>query len=199
MARARDGRATESYASVRTAAERYAEGKALRAKVPRSAHAEWMPSSNRPDPVAMLSKADRTRVQELVPIRYGRMSTSLFAFYRGSASIMAFDLSRTPVCGVNAQLCGDAHLSNYGLFATPERNVIFDVNDFDETLRGPWEWDIKRLAASCFIAAADELRSTNGQIEYLLRRALSESGRLPDRVRAMRRPGRPPKPPLIPG
>jgi uncharacterized protein (DUF2252 family) len=145
--------ALEPYAQVRTAAERYAAGQALRTKVPRSHHAEWAPAKNRPDPVATLIASNRTRMPELVPIRYGRMATSPFSFYRGAAAIMAYDLSLTPVSGIHAQLCGDAHLSNYGLFATPERNVIFDVNDFDETRRGPWEWDVKRLAASCYIAA----------------------------------------------
>jgi uncharacterized protein (DUF2252 family) len=152
VAKKRSG-AVAPYAQVRTAAERYAAGQALRAKVPRSRHAEWAPAKNRPDPIGMLVAANRTRVPELVPIRYGRMATSPFAFYRGAAGVMAYDLSLTPVSGIHAQLCGDAHLSNYGLFATPERNVIFDVNDFDETRRGPWEWDVKRLAASCFIAA----------------------------------------------
>jgi len=151
MAKKRSGPA--SIAQVRTPAERYAAGQALRAKVPRSRHAEWAPAKNRPDPIGMLIAASRTRVPELVPIRYGRMATSAFAFYRGAAEIMAYDLSQTPVSGIHAQLCGDAHLSNYGLFATPERHVIFDVNDFDETRRGPWEWDVKRLAASCYIAA----------------------------------------------
>jgi uncharacterized protein (DUF2252 family) len=152
MARKKGG-ARAPYAQVRTAAERYAAGQALRAKVPRARHAEWASDKHRPDPIATLIAANRSRVPELVPIRYGRMATSPFAFYRGAADIMAYDLSNTPVSGVHAQLCGDAHLSNYGLFATPERNVIFDVNDFDETRRGPWEWDVKRFAASCFIAA----------------------------------------------
>ena len=138
-----------------TPAQRFAAGKALRETVPRSAHAQWQPAKNRPDPIELLIESSRTRVKELVPIRYGRMMTSPFAFFRGSAVIMAHDLNSTPVIGVKAQLCGDAHLSNFGLFATPERNIIFDVNDFDETLRGPWEWDLKRLAASCDIAARD--------------------------------------------
>jgi uncharacterized protein (DUF2252 family) len=152
MARKRSGART-SFAEARSPAERYTAGQALRAKVPRSRHAEWAPAQHRPDPIGMLVAANRTRLPDLVPIRYGRMATSAFAFYRGAAGVMAYDLRATPVSGIHAQLCGDAHLSNYGLFATPERNVIFDVNDFDETLRGPWEWDVKRLAASCFIAA----------------------------------------------
>ncbi|MBV8171068.1 MAG: DUF2252 family protein, partial [Candidatus Eremiobacteraeota bacterium] len=129
------------YTEVRTAAQRYESGKALRAKVPRAAHAKWQPAGRR-DPIGLLVESDRARVPELVPIRYGRMATSPFAFYRGSAALMAYDLKATPVSGIKAQLCGDAHLSNFGLFATPERHVIFDVNDFDETLRGPWEWDV---------------------------------------------------------
>ena len=155
-----------------TASERYAAGQALRAKVPRSRHAEWAPAKNRPDPIGMLIAANRTRVPELVPIRYGRMATSPFAFYRGAADVMAYDLSQTSVSGIHAQLCGDAHLSNYGLFGTPEQNVIFDVNDFDETRRGPWEWDVKRLAASCFIAARD-----NGLRRKVARHVASEAVR----------------------
>ncbi|HEV2909737.1 MAG TPA: DUF2252 domain-containing protein [Candidatus Eremiobacteraceae bacterium] len=125
-----------------------------RTKVPRSSHAEWEPSSRR-DPIGLLIESNATRVPELVPIRYGRMAISPFAFYRGAAALMAYDLKDTPASGINAQICGDAHLSNFGLFGTPERRIIFDVNDFDETRRGPWEWDLKRLAASCFIAARD--------------------------------------------
>jgi len=136
-----------------THAERYAAGKALRAKVPRSSQGEWAPAARRSDPIDLLIESNRTRLPELVPIRYGRMATSPFAFFRGSALLMAYDLGGRPVTGIKAQICGDAHLSNFGLFATPERNVIFDVNDFDETLRGPWEWDLKRLAASSFVAA----------------------------------------------
>src|ERR1700680_2557016 len=136
-----------------SAAERFAAGKALRTKVPRSSHAQWQPPSQRNDPIELIIESNRTRLQELVPIRYGRMMTSPFAFLRGSAVVMAYDLSSTPVTNIKAQLCGDAHLSNFGLFGTPEGNVIFDVNDFDETLHGPWEWDVKRLAASCIVAA----------------------------------------------
>ncbi|HXZ05999.1 MAG TPA: DUF2252 domain-containing protein [Ktedonobacteraceae bacterium] len=132
--------------------ERYAAGKALRSEAPRSSHAKWAPDPERPDPISMLEKANSTRLVQLVPIRYGRMSTSAFAFYRGSADIMAYDLAKTPVSGIQAQLCGDAHLSNFGVFASPERRQVFDVNDFDETLAGPWEWDVKRLAASVVLA-----------------------------------------------
>ncbi len=133
-------------------AERTALGRALRSKAPRSSHAQWTPDPTRPDPISQLEEANKTRVEPLVPIRYGRMSLSPFAFYRGSADIMAADLAQTPVSGINAQLCGDAHLSNFGVYASPERRQVFDVNDFDETLAGPWEWDVKRLAASVVLA-----------------------------------------------
>ncbi len=135
-----------------TRAERYAAGKALRSKAPRNSHAEWAAAADRPDPISLLEESNRTRVPELVPIRYGRMSLSPFAFLRGSAGVMASDLAKTPVSGIRMQICGDAHLSNFGFFATPERNLVFDVNDFDETLPGPWEWDVKRLAASIVVA-----------------------------------------------
>ena len=135
-----------------SAAERAARGKAARSEVPRASHAEWEPSSARPDPIGLLEQQARTRVPELVPIRYGRMLVSPFTFYRGAALIMASDLAATPRAGVSVQLCGDAHLSNFGIFGTPERNLMFDINDFDETHPGPWEWDVKRLAVS-FVAA----------------------------------------------
>jgi uncharacterized protein (DUF2252 family) len=138
-----------------TVAERVARGKQARSEVPRSQHAEYEPSPERPDPVALLQLQALTRVPELVPIRYGRMLVSPFAFYRGAAKIMAHDLARTPRSGMIAQSCGDAHLSNFGVFASPERRLVFDINDFDETLPGPWEWDVKRLAASMLIAARD--------------------------------------------
>src|SRR6266550_5628148 len=134
-----------------TRAERYAAGKARRSETPRSSHAEWAPDPERPDPISILEESNKTRLQQLVPIRFGRMSMSAFAFYRGTADIMAYDLAKTPVSGIQAQLCGDAHLSNFGAFASPERRQVFDVNDFDETLAGPWEWDVKRLAASVVI------------------------------------------------
>jgi uncharacterized protein (DUF2252 family) len=138
-----------------TVAERVARGKQARSEVPRSQHAEYEASPERPDPVALLQLQALTRVPELVPIRYGRMLVSPFAFYRGAAKIMAHDLARTPRSGMIAQCCGDAHLSNFGVFASPERRLVFDINDFDETLPGPWEWDVKRLAASMLIAARD--------------------------------------------
>jgi uncharacterized protein (DUF2252 family) len=138
-----------------TPQERVARGKAAREEAPRSRHADWEPWAERPDPVALLEEQAKTRVPELVPIRYGRMMASAFAFFRGAAYVMASDLASTPRSGLNAQLCGDAHLSNFGGFASPERDLIFDVNDFDETLPGPWEWDLKRLAASIAIAGRE--------------------------------------------
>jgi uncharacterized protein (DUF2252 family) len=138
-----------------TVAERVARGKAARAEVPRSSHATFEPAAHRPDPVEVLQQQAQTRVPELVPIRYGRMLVSPFAFYRGAAKIMAGDLAATPRSGLVVQCCGDAHLSNFGVFASPERQLVFDVNDFDETLPGPWEWDVKRLAASMLIAARE--------------------------------------------
>jgi uncharacterized protein (DUF2252 family) len=136
-------------------AERIARGKAARKEVPRAAHALFEPRSGRADPVELLERQAKTRVAELVPIRYGRMLVSPFTFYRGAAMIMAHDLEATPRSGLEVQCCGDAHLSNFGGFASPERRLVFDVNDFDETLPGPWEWDVKRLAASMLIAARD--------------------------------------------
>lgn len=138
--------------SYSTRAERYAAGKALRGKIPRSSHAAWSPASDRPDPIHLLEESNRSRLAHLVPIRYGRMALSPFAFLRGAAAIMANDLSTTPVTGIRVQICGDAHLGNFGIYATPERKQVFDVNDFDETLPGPWEWDVKRLAASVLVA-----------------------------------------------
>jgi uncharacterized protein (DUF2252 family) len=126
-----------------------------RRAVPRSSHAGWEPGADRPDPVATLEAQGATRVQELLPIRYGRMLESPFAFYRGAAAIMAADLAVTPVSGIRTQLCGDAHLSNFGGFAAPDRSLVFDLNDFDETQPGPWEWDLKRLVASFAIAGRD--------------------------------------------
>jgi uncharacterized protein (DUF2252 family) len=137
-----------------TRAERAARGKAARAEVPRAVQAEIEFPGDR-DPVALLEEQAVTRVPELVPIRYGRMLASAFAFYRGGALIMATDLARTPNAGIRTQLCGDAHLSNFGIFGSPERNLVFDINDFDETAPGPWEWDVKRLAASFAIAGRE--------------------------------------------
>ena len=132
-----------------------AAGKAARVEVPRSSHAGWDAPSNRMGPVERLEAEAETRVPELVPVRHARMATSAFAFFRGSAGLMAADLSSTPATGMRVQLCGDAHVTNFGGFASPERNLLFDLNDFDETLPGPWEWDLKRLAASAVIAARE--------------------------------------------
>ncbi len=136
-----------------TPAERSARGKTARAEVPRESHAAFEPPANRTDPIALLEEQGKTRIAELVPVRYGRMMVSPFTYYRGAALPMASDLAATPVTGLAVQACGDAHLSNFGLFGSAERRLIFDVNDFDETLPGPWEWDVKRLAASMEVAA----------------------------------------------
>jgi uncharacterized protein (DUF2252 family) len=138
-----------------TPEERVARGKAARNESPRRSHGQWQPAAGRPDPVALLEEQAASRVPELVPLRYGRMLVSPFTFYRGAALIMASDLSATPRSGMRTQICGDAHLSNFGVFASPERQMMFDINDFDETLPGPWEWDVKRLGASFEIAGRD--------------------------------------------
>ncbi len=138
-----------------TPAERAAAGKAARAVAARSSHGEWEPAADRPDPVELLARQAASRVGGLLPLRYGRMLASPFAFYRGAAAVMAADLAGSPRSGFEAQLCGDAHLSNFGAFASPERRLVFDLNDFDETLPGPWEWDVKRLAASFSLAGRD--------------------------------------------
>jgi uncharacterized protein (DUF2252 family) len=134
-------------------AERAAKGKAARAEVPRQSHAAFDPPSNRPDPIGLLAEQAKSRVPDLVPVRWGRMMVSPFTYYRGAALPMASDLAGTPVSGLAVQACGDAHLSNFGVFGSAERRLVFDVNDFDETLPGPWEWDVKRLAASLEVAA----------------------------------------------
>jgi uncharacterized protein (DUF2252 family) len=136
-------------------AERAARGKAARAAVPRERHAEFDPPSDRPDPITLLEEQAKTRVPELVPVRWGRMMVSPFTYYRGAALPMASDLATTPISGLAVQACGDAHLSNFGIFGSAERRLMFDVNDFDETLPGPWEWDVKRLAASLEVAGRD--------------------------------------------
>ena len=138
-----------------TRAERKEIGKALRQQVPLKSHSQWTPAEDRPDPLALLQAQDKGRIKQLLPIKYGRMLESPFTFYRGSAVVMAADLADTPVTGLEAILCGDAHLSNFGIFASPERRTVFDINDFDEAFRGPWEWDLKRLAASAVIAGRD--------------------------------------------
>ncbi len=134
---------------------RIKEGKSLRQEVPLSSHGKWIPASDRPGPISLLQAQDEGRIKDLLPIRYGRMLESPFAFLRGSAVVMASDLAGTPTTGIQAILCGDAHLSNFGVFASPERKLIFDINDFDEVYPGPWEWDLKRLAASAVVAGRD--------------------------------------------
>src|SRR5215213_1547519 len=151
-----------------TRAERVARGRKARAEVPRSHHAEFAPALDRPDPVKLLQGDDASRVPELLPIRYGRMAVSAFTFFRGAALPMAADLAATPRTGLLAQICGDAHLANFGLFASPERRLVFDINDFDETLPGPWEWDVKRLAASLEVAARSNDFSTKVRRDIVL-------------------------------
>ena len=143
----------DSDAGRMTPADRAARGKAARAEVPRDSHAAFEPPPDRPDPIGLLEQQAKTRVPELVPVRWGRMSVSPFTYFRGAALPMASDLAVTPVSGLAVQACGDAHLSNFGIFGSAERRLVFDVNDFDETLPGPWEWDVKRLAASLDVAA----------------------------------------------
>ncbi len=143
---------TPSEEPYRSPAERRAEGKRLRDNVPRAEHSGWKTPEERRDPVELVLAQNEGRLLSLVPIRHGRMMQSPFAFYRGTAALMAADLAHTPNSGLRVQACGDAHLSNFGVFATPERNVIFDINDLDETLPAPWEWDLKRLTASVVLA-----------------------------------------------
>ncbi|MEU6540285.1 DUF2252 domain-containing protein [Streptomyces sp. NPDC047000] len=150
--------------------DRARRGKAARTRVPRSAHADWLPSVERADPVAVLERQGRDRLPDLLPIRYGRMTASPFAFLRGAAAVMAGDLAAQPHTGLTVQLCGDAHLLNFGLYASPERALLFDLNDFDETFPGPFEWDVKRLAASVAVAARE-----NGHGESKVRQAALES------------------------
>jgi uncharacterized protein (DUF2252 family) len=167
--------------------QRHEQGRAARRTVPRGSHAEWAPAPDRPDPVDLLEMQAKGRLEELMPIRYARMMASPFAFLRGSAVIMANDLAGTPKSGLQAQLCGDAHLLNFGAYASPERALLFDLNDFDETLPGPWEWDVKRLAASFVVAgrdngfdAADSRRAAQASVaSYRQRMAeFSEMGEL---------------------
>jgi uncharacterized protein (DUF2252 family) len=144
--------ALDSAAGRLTPAERAQRGKAARAAVPRGGHAVYDPPADRPDPVGLLERQATTRLPDLVPVRYGRMAASPFTYFRGAALSMAADLAATPVSGLAVQACGDAHLLNFGVYASPERALVFDLNDFDETLPGPWEWDVKRLAASLEVA-----------------------------------------------
>jgi len=136
--------------------ERAAAGKAARSDAPRTSHGDWRAAADRPDPVELLERQAVSRVGQLVPLRYARMLVSPFAFYRGAAAVMASDLAGVPRSGFDVQLCGDAHLSNFGAYASPDRELVFDVNDFDETLRGPWEWDVMRLAASFSVAGREQ-------------------------------------------
>ena len=193
-----------------TAEKRVARGRSARREAPRSSHRRFEPAADRPDPISLLEEQAESRVQELVPIRYGRMLVSPFTFFRGAATIMAADLAQTPRSGVTVQLCGDAHLSNFGLFGTPERRMLFDINDFDETLPGPWEWDLKRLAASFEVHGRDRgftpadrraiVLAGVGEYRRRMRRAAKqrtldswydhlEAGQLIDRVRQEVREG----------
>ncbi|MFE5815029.1 DUF2252 domain-containing protein [Streptomyces sp. NPDC056479] len=151
-------------------ADRFVRGKAARKRAPRSAHAAWIPSVDRPDTVAVLERQGRDRLPELLPIRYGRMASSPFAFLRGAAAVMAADLAAAPHTGLTVQLCGDAHLLNFGLYASPEHALLFDLTDFDETFPGPFEWDVKRLATSVAVAARE-----NGHPEAKVARAAREA------------------------
>jgi uncharacterized protein (DUF2252 family) len=167
-----------------TPAERAAAGKAARAAVPRSSHGEWQPSPARANPVDLLERQAASRVGQLVPLRYGRMLASPFAFYRGAAAVMAADLADSPRSGFETQLCGDAHLANFGTFASSERRLVFDLNDFDETLPGPWEWDLKRLVAS--FSLAGRARGCNGkQRSSIVRAAAREYRQTMRRLAAM--------------
>src|SRR6201991_2543792 len=164
--------------------ERLVQGRTARDRTPPSSHAGWSPATDRPDPVALLEQQNRTREPDLVPVRHGRMMVSPFTFYRGAAKIMAADLSQTPVAGLDAQLCGDAHLSNFGAFASPERQLVFDLNDFDETLPGPFEYDVKRMAESFTIAgrnngfSAADARSVTATAVRAYREAMAEFARM---------------------
>lgn len=146
---------THSGGALLMRSERRRIGRERRAAISRSSHGGWFPSATRRDPLAVLGDQNRRRFPDLVPLRWGRMAASPFTFYRGAAAMMAADLAATPVSGIVVQVCGDAHLQNFGLLATPERHLLFDLNDFDETLPGLWEWDVKRLAASVELAARD--------------------------------------------
>ena len=165
--------------------EREAQGRQASDRTPPSSHSGWRPAVDRPDPVALLEEQDLSREPDLVPVRHGRMAVSPFTFYRGAAKIMAADLKDTPVAGLGAQLCGDAHLSNFGLFASPERRLLFDLNDFDETLPGPFEWDVKRMAASFMIAARNngfsksDARAATQASVTAYREAMGEFAKMP--------------------
>lgn len=165
--------------------ELYKQGKKLRDKCPRQSHAAWKPAVNRPDPIELLEESSKDRLRELIPIRYGRMVQSPFTFYRGAALNMADDLSHAPVTGLRVQACGDAHLLNFGGYATPERREVFDINDLDETLPAPWEWDVKRLSASFVLACRnngfndDVARDTVLACVHSYRRRMAEFSQMP--------------------
>ena len=167
-----------------TMAERTAIGRVARADVPRSVHATWEPAARRPDPVALLEEQGESRVPELVPIRYGRMLVSPFTFYRGAAYLMASDLCEIPSTRQAAQLCGDAHLSNFGVFAAPDRRLVFSINDFDESLPGPFEWDVKRLVTSFEVAGRDrgfdtkQRRTANLAVSQAYREAMHDMAQM---------------------
>ena len=171
-------RAVRLGAPLPTKADRIEKGKALRDRCPRADHAVWKPFAKRPDPVQLLKQSSEGRVPELIPIRYGRMLVSPFTFYRGAALHMAADLAHTPATGLRVQACGDCHLMNFGAFATPERRVIFDINDLDETLPAPWEWDLKRLTVSFVLAARDGGLSKEQALETVLECAQSYRERM---------------------
>lgn len=154
-----------SQARFRSREERLQIGKGLRANLPREAHAQWRPPSHRRDPIDVLEESNQDRLPELIPIRYGRMLQSPFAFLRGAAPLMAYDLASQPTLGIQVQACGDCHLLNFGLFATPERNLVFDLNDFDETHPAPWEWDLKRLVTSLVVAGRENALSDEESTE----------------------------------
>jgi uncharacterized protein (DUF2252 family) len=187
QARENDGRQTKPRAIPHpTAGERAERGEAARATAPRSGHGEWEPASDRPDPVELLEEQAASRVADLVPLRYGRMLVSPFTFFRGAAYPMAADLASEPRTGLDVQLCGDAHLSNFGAFAAPDRRLMFSINDFDETLPGPFEWDVKRLVASFAVAGRDRgfdakrRRSINRAVVRSYREAIRELANMPN-------------------
>jgi uncharacterized protein (DUF2252 family) len=166
-----------------TAADRRARGRRLRDRVSRASHGEWKADARRPDPVVLLQESNAERLAELIPIKVTRMSLSPFSFYRGAAPLMALDLARTPATGLRAQICGDAHVQNVGAFAAPDGHLVFDLNDFDETIPGPWEWDVKRMAASLVLAgreAGNTERDNVDAVRALVRAYREAMGRFAD-------------------
>jgi uncharacterized protein (DUF2252 family) len=170
-----------------TVNERLTAGKALRKSVPRASQAKWVSPADRPDPIGLLKNADRGRLPELLPIRYARMEQSPFAFFRGAGALMAADLARTRRTGIRVQACGDCHISNFGGFGSPERQLVFDINDFDETLHAPWEWDVKRLATSIVLAGrqmAARERHCSEAVLVAVRKLSRAYGRIREDARA---------------